>query len=216
MVGNDVVDLRDRESDPATLHPRFDARVFDASEREALARSDDPDTLRWQLWAAKEAAYKAVKKTDPRTVFSPARFRVALEPAAASRQRGVVVRSDDCFDVDVETRDGVVHAVARSSPPAASGAPERVVYGVLRMPADGARDPAGPGRVARSFSRERLAPLFDASPDELEIRKRGRVPEVWLRGARAGADLSLSHHGDVVAFACALPRVATGTSGGAE
>ena len=37
MVGNDIVDLRDPESQADGLHPRFDARVFTAPERDAIA-----------------------------------------------------------------------------------------------------------------------------------------------------------------------------------
>ena len=78
MVGNDVVDLRDPESAPETLHPRFDTRVFSEAERAAIAASPDAARLRWKLWAAKEAAYKLARKISPTTIFAPARFEVAL------------------------------------------------------------------------------------------------------------------------------------------
>jgi len=50
----------------------------------------------------------------------------------------------------------------------------------------------------------RLAETLGVDPADLEIRKRGRVPELCRRGRPAAADLSLSHHGAVVAFACEL------------
>ena len=64
LVGNDVVDLHDPQSQPEALHPRFDARVFSLGEREALGASSSPHSLRWSLWAAKESAYKLAKKLD--------------------------------------------------------------------------------------------------------------------------------------------------------
>ncbi len=79
MIGNDVVDLRDRDARPETLHPRFDARVFSPAERLALERSEDPDRQRWRLWSAKEAAYKLARKLDPSSTFSPSRFEVELD-----------------------------------------------------------------------------------------------------------------------------------------
>jgi len=226
MVGNDVVDLLDRESDPATLSARFDARVFAESERCLLRRSADGRVLRWQLWAAKEAAYKAVKKANPRAVFSPVRFVVALdaEEAGAGVRRGVVVRGALCCDVRVETREDAVHAVAflRRGPPSDAQRAEaagpvnalRLVHGLLRVCGDGARlaDPGAPGSLARAFSRGRLAPLLGVRESDLEIRKRGRVPELWLCSAPAPVDLSLSHHGAVVGFACELPGTRCGAT----
>ncbi len=64
-IGNDVVDLSDPETRQQGLHPRFDERVFDPRERALLGDSDSPHVLRWAFWAAKESAYKALKRLDP-------------------------------------------------------------------------------------------------------------------------------------------------------
>jgi len=61
MLGNDVVDLLDAESQPETFRPRFDERVFTEAERSEIAKSSRPLALRWALWSAKEAAYKLAK-----------------------------------------------------------------------------------------------------------------------------------------------------------
>ncbi len=93
MVGNDVVDLADRDARSQTYALRFDARVFDRSERAAIERAGSPQSLqspqstestesqRWRLWAAKEAAYKVARKENAGTVFTPARFGVRLDAA---------------------------------------------------------------------------------------------------------------------------------------
>ena len=77
MLGNDVVDLRDPETH--TRHPSFDARVFTETERRSLDASPDPHAMRQMLWAAKESAYKAARRRDPRVVFSPIRFETVLD-----------------------------------------------------------------------------------------------------------------------------------------
>ncbi len=87
MLGNDVVDLCDRDSHPTTLHPRFDERVFTDGERAALAASDSIGRERWRIWAAKEAAYKAARKLDARICFSPRRFVVDRHPGCGNRIR---------------------------------------------------------------------------------------------------------------------------------
>ena len=78
MVGNDVVDLADAEAAPGACHSRFDTRVFGERERRQLEMADDPQRMRWILWAAKESAYKAARRCEPRVIFSPARAPVRL------------------------------------------------------------------------------------------------------------------------------------------
>ena len=55
MVGNDIVDLRDRDSDPATLHPRFDERVFAPHER--------PPRGKVYVILQREARYRGMLRT---------------------------------------------------------------------------------------------------------------------------------------------------------
>ena len=44
MLGNDVVDLRDADSQPESFRPRFDIRVFTPEERRAISRDREPMT----------------------------------------------------------------------------------------------------------------------------------------------------------------------------
>jgi phosphopantetheinyl transferase (holo-ACP synthase) len=230
MIGNDVVDLKDDDSNPATQHPGFDARVFSESELERLNASPRRVELRWRLWAAKEAAYKAVSKVDPAIVFTPSRFRVELAPTGTSEgfATGTVSWGARRCRVTVLERDAAIHAVATLDAPDRSVASDRsaraeasqtkgsggslvpptVLCGVSRIDSGGAlrADPHAPSHVVRHFSRVRLAAELGVALDSLEIRTHGRIPQLWLAGARAEADLSLSHHGNVVAFACEIPR----------
>ena len=193
MVGNDVVDLRDDDALPEAA-PRFDARVFCADELASLDTSPRRARRRWRLWAAKEAAYKVALKQNPATIFAPSRFRVRLADEA---ELGVVEMPPGSVPVRIVEADGAVHAVAST----ASG---RLVTGVLRIDGRDRASGSDPGEIARRFAREQLAARLAVPIESLEIRKHGRVPELWQRGARAAADLSLSHHGDVVAFACEI------------
>src|SRR5574337_2138325 len=77
MVGNDVVDLADPQCLPLGTHPRFDQRVFAQSELRLIHASATPAWMRWMLWAAKESAYKILRKQDPAMTFAPRRFVVA-------------------------------------------------------------------------------------------------------------------------------------------
>ncbi len=67
-IGNDIVDLLAPEP---VLHPRYIERVFTANEQ-AFVREKRANL--WLTWAAKEAAYKAVKRWKPNAYFSPRTF----------------------------------------------------------------------------------------------------------------------------------------------
>ncbi len=187
MLGNDVVDLRDPEIDPRRLHPRFDRRVFGDDERAAIAGAADPLRTRWRLWAAKEAAYKAARRMDGRTVWSPVRFRVSLAPSEPRVEHGgrrFALRFDD--------DEGRVHALAWAA--GVTG----VVHAVERAASAGAADPSA---AVRALACRVVAERLDVAASALEVRRRERIPDLFRDGAPVGGALSLSHHGGLVAFA---------------
>jgi phosphopantetheinyl transferase (holo-ACP synthase) len=204
LIGNDVVDLRDADARPDALNRRFDARVFSSAERLALDRNSDPTRHRWRLWSAKEASYKVARKLDASASFSPVRFEVELDRDA----RGRVRYRGHCFAVRVLEREGGVHALARPE-----SAPEaELLHALLRLShgdGSGAPRPDELSRAVRRLACEHLAPRLGVAPGDLEIRKHDRIPQLWLGGEPLSADLSLSHHGELVAFACALRPVAS-------
>ena len=213
MVGNDVVDLLDSDSDPRALHPRFDGRVFTPAEREAIEASADPSEQRWRLWAAKEAAFKVLVKRQPGHGFAPRCFEVSLALEACGGEAGEHLRAGvvECAGEQISVRvarvDGALHAVATSAGDGAG------LCGFRRLPGGEPRDPHAPGRAARALAIEAVAQRLGVSPEKLEIRKRGRVPELWCAGAQLEADLSLSHHGAVVGFATDLGAVKAAVCG---
>jgi phosphopantetheinyl transferase (holo-ACP synthase) len=192
MIGNDVVDLAQRSTQPGARHPRFDARVFGARER-ALIGADATQRVRWVLWAAKEAAYKAAKKLDAALVWAPARFEVSLD----SRTSGRVRHGARELTLRIEESDDWVHAIARAEP---SAGDER--HAVAECSGDGA------SQAVRAFARACVAAQLGVADERVTIARRGRVPVLCVDRAPARADLSLSHHGRFVAFACELSEPA--------
>jgi phosphopantetheinyl transferase (holo-ACP synthase) len=190
MVGNDVVDLGDREVQGGPSHPRFDARVFSASERALLRRSARPELLRWTLWAAKEAAFKLARKRDPRVVFSPRRFVVALE----GPDRAVVCHTGLRLAVRIAAAGHALHALALEADPPG----ERLVWAVEP------RRRADPSRAARRLAARVLAEELGLPAAAFRFGRRGRAPTLAVEGGATRFDLSLSHHGRYVAFACQM------------
>ncbi len=198
MVGDDLVDLGDPEACDGSQHPRFDARVFAPAERATLAASPAAGRLRWMLWSAKEAAYKLARKLDPEVAFSPSRFVVSL---AADRPdwplRGRVAWPGGSARVQLRRVGDAIHATARDGDCVRGG----LVRGVAPLGAG-----EEPSRAARAFALRCVAGRLGHDPRELRILRRGRIPGLAVAGGGA-LDLSLSHHGGFVSFACELePR----------
>lgn len=194
-VGNDVVDLLDRDARPGALHPRFDQRVFTLAERAWIESQALPDRLRWTLWAAKESAFKAARKLDAEVPFHPRRFVARLTDHDHIE---VVHRAAGRFRVWVEEARDWIHAVALPAGDA-SGPPATAV--TLVEP-DAIAAPC-PGERARELARRAVAPLLAMDPDEIRVVLRDRIPHLSNAGRILPVDLSLSHHGRVVACAWA-------------
>jgi phosphopantetheinyl transferase len=182
MIGNDVVDLADAETRESAIHARFDARVFAPAELRGLARAGDRTRLRWSLWAAKEAAYKAAKRIDPALGFSPVSFVVEL----GEDGRGIVVSAAGRFAVDVAADEACLHAVATTGPAALRAA--------FRTNASGDASLA-----ARRFALADAARELGVDPARTTIETSGRLP--WLRVGERRLPLSLSHHGSWIGYA---------------
>ncbi|HYN02780.1 MAG TPA: 4'-phosphopantetheinyl transferase superfamily protein [Vicinamibacteria bacterium] len=193
-VGNDVVDLADPDTRLGGLHSRWGERVFCAPECEALEASPSRHLLHWALWAAKESAYKARKRLEPETVFSPKEFEVELSPlpAAEGVAVGRVCHRGEVFELEVHLDGASVHAVATSADEGGT----RVLWKVESALGN-------PGVAARRLAASSISSALGLDPDELRIV--GRPPVAICRDRRVEVGVSLSHHGRFVAFACTLP-----------
>ena len=200
MLGNDVVDLADRDTRADALHPGFDDRVLAPDERRWLRASPQRERDRWVLWAAKESAYKAARRLDQHVVFSPIRFAVRLRSDPRGFE-GHVSYAGQRFSVSVEVGTHFVHAVCRVEP-WAGAAP---LCAVRVVPGDVALAPAAASAEVRRLARRAIAATLDLAPTSLSFGRSGRLPVLRVRGRANGSVLSLSHHGRCAAFAVALP-----------
>ncbi len=196
-LGNDVIDLADPEARLDGLHPRFVERVFTPAERAALDAGEERLVLHWAQWAAKESAYKALARLEPRTVFAPRAFEVELPgpPGDGVPAAGRVRHGTRSFALEVSRRGDALHALAwRPDGPGATA---------IRSAVGAAGD--DPGAAVRRLAARDIAAALTLGPDEPRIA--GRPPVATRRGRWLPVVLSLSHHGRFVAFAWAAPRL---------
>ncbi len=228
MLGNDVVDLRDAESQPESFRSRFDERVFTPEERRAIARDPQPRIRRWAHWAAKEAAFKLGKQLDPDFVFAPGRLEVRFDSGAPGsgrrlEHRGVVEwigASERTPLGTIEVRSSEtqerVHLVAL---------PAGADWGAVDFAVEALETPTtDPSVSVRRLAVREIARSLGVEPDRLSIGRRAsrdsdparsakaaaglpsRVPTVVLDGVETSLALSLSHHGRWVGYAM-TPRI---------
>lgn len=190
-IGNDVVDLGDPITAVAHLRPRWLRRVFCADEVERITAAAAPAAVAWSLFAAKEAAFKALSKRRERLVFAHRQFRVAAD-------LGSVRHGELTLTLRVDQDGDCIHAVAVLG---SSAAPAQQV----------AQVPPGAdlGRAARALLCGAQASRLGCRPEDLTV-VRAPVPGSWdgygpprlhRRGVPVAGDVSLSHDGRYVAFA---------------
>ena len=225
FVGVDVVDLRDPRCVGKADDARFLARVLNDVERRALATAPDRDATLWRLWTAKEAAFKVVSKVrgEP-PAFVHAAFRVELPRPQETSGLGSVEWEEISVFIRWHEMPGRIAAlawngVAADPPPEwAWGAagdldpdPSAPIEALLLKLSERERPPVHSRNSAlvRSAARASLARGLDVEEARIEIvcgeGPKGRVPpEVLIDGRAAPADVSLSHHGEWLAWAIRL------------
>ncbi len=199
-MGNDVVDLADPENVGKSGDDRFCRRVFNAGELALVAGSSQPDMILWALWAAKEAAYKAVSRFDGSVCSIPRKYPVVIEESAnqgcCMPLRGTVATPAGDIPVCIFVEKEALHAIAAGT----TAELEKIVFHVEPLH----RDAADTGRFARKILLVELARRLDCAVGELAVlkeEKRPWAPWVTRRDVRLPVSISLSHDGRFAAFA---------------
>ena len=198
LVGNDVVDLGDAEARLGNLHPRFVERVFVREERRRIFCSPDPKVSLWTYWAAKESAYKALKKVEREAAFAPSAWVVELGSRhGPGLLRGSASGGGHRFDLEITRSAEWIHALATLG--SGSSGADCILSGVERCPAR-----QDPSMAVRTAAVRALSNRLGLAAEGLSI-DRSKPPRLVGHAQANGLDLSLSHHGRWVSFAAALP-----------
>ena len=111
-VGNDLVDLTEKENEDRPKNVRFVNRVLTEKERRLLNESADKVTTFALLWSGKEAAYKVLKKIDSSIFFSHSQFVVTIKKCQTGGHEGHVFYKGYQIPVSWETDPKWVHCLA--------------------------------------------------------------------------------------------------------
>lgn len=191
MIGNDVIDLIDPESQPQRQHRRFDKLAFSSEERRVLRRMGNSHTQRWAMWAAKESAYKLFKQTDSSVRFTPRRFEVSWE----AHDRCTVANNGNIAWVQLRFGVDYVHALALAEAPNDDCLLPPVA--IIRLDSPPQRPPSV---EIRKLVKQMAALWLDRSPADLQVVTEEKIPRLVNANGDHCAHLSLSHHGRYMAF----------------
>ncbi|MEE2657710.1 MAG: 4'-phosphopantetheinyl transferase superfamily protein [Candidatus Latescibacterota bacterium] len=188
VIGNDVVHIADPGIAEYHRRTRFVERICAPEEWARIGDDEEGRLLLWNLWAAKEAAYKAVMKLRAGIVFAHRRFVVD----ESLRE----VRYDDLvLPLWSDHAEDWLHAVVTNgAEPGLSRVKEK-------------SPECHQSQAVRDFACRAIAEAFAIEEGGLEIVRPDEAddrvgPPVLTRGGEAiDIDLSLSHDGPFVACA---------------
>ncbi len=196
LIGNDIVDLAEEDCTAPNWFVRFCRKVLSESEERHVHSSSLPRTTLWSYWAAKEAAYKAVRRIHPEFEFEYKEFFVS--------------ESFDCVQVNeidlrlqLAVNNDCIHALCWNEAAAAN----RIYSWVEKMPPDCQISYSAESKFVRRLLVERLADEMNISVNSLHLfapRFGGAAPEVYCNFPSGRFPVSLSHHGRFAASAAAI------------
>jgi phosphopantetheinyl transferase (holo-ACP synthase) len=208
VIGNDIVDLRLSGNRGKSGDRRFLDRVCTPEEKAFIGEfADHSDRRLWVVWAAKEAAYKALAKRDAFIDAVPVQYRtvfhrvVPIAEAATGRllsfQGRVQTPAGEAFFQACST----VHHVHCLAVAGGDALPAGIEWCILDLP-----EGQDPSSWLRRAALEALARRLGVPVQRLAISRfpgpRGKGPPRVLEGSRLlDVDLSLSHDGSYGAYA---------------
>jgi len=182
---------------------RFLKKVLTAAETESVRKADDPAAALWSFWAAKEAAYKIIKKINNGASFLPRRWEVFLRPAARRYFDGEVALGGK-FKVFIRLflHEEFLHCLAADG----AGALDEIIYAHSIFPDEKDIAAEGASSYLRDFAARKIAEHLSLNASAVRIERNivegePGPPRLYLVDDASFGDISLSHDGRFVAFA---------------
>ena len=180
MIGNDVIDLHYTALHSKWQHPRFMDKLFTDQEQDRINSSRLSFTTIWELWAIKEAAYKAYIQNNPGRFYNPKAFEC----------NGTGVRYKD-FKIEVQTSisSSLIYAETKSN--------KKVLRNIIKMPIHVQKQ----GDILRRSLLSEVSKFFDIELEMLNIKYgQSGVPNLYQKESKLDIDLSMTHHGSFAAY----------------
>ncbi|MEN6375040.1 MAG: 4'-phosphopantetheinyl transferase superfamily protein [Smithella sp.] len=183
---------------------RYQKKILTNVEIEFVNDSENPDKVLWSLWACKETAYKAIRKSYAGLSFLPRQWSVQLNGYDKMLTEGEVVIPglNTVFVRLFYLPEGCVHCVGADN----WADLDNIIWGMETLQEFTAGESIEPSLFVRECLVRKLAELYQLNSRKLEIRreKEGgelQPPQLYYENRKASCDISLSHDGKFVAYA---------------
>ncbi|WP_462266766.1 4'-phosphopantetheinyl transferase superfamily protein [Mucilaginibacter sp.] len=194
-IGNDVVALAHIQPERTCQH-RFYNKILSPAEHQLYYALPAGSLLFehyvWLLWSAKESAYKFLKRQQPHLVFSPTRFIIQNLSATLlpGEYSGTVSYQSTRLPFCSILTSGYIHTVVSTNLPL-------VTYRVSKVDTNSYDVQSA---AVRTLTLKHLAALMPSQALNITKHITG-YPEVRKGNQIADIPLSLSHHGNFIAYA---------------
>lgn len=184
-LGNDIVDRKAT----AGHNPRFQDRILNPTEKSRREHWSLDEPFLWFYWAAKEAAYKAIRQSRD----IPFHHREFLVSEDMTR----IIWQDESFQLQIMEDADAIFAVATD------GRLAQCHSQIAAFPDEPA--PALHSDKARALLLDLAALHLGFPRAALAIQTDKRIPKLIHQGKPLPHALSLTHHGRYVAASLAVP-----------
>jgi holo-[acyl-carrier protein] synthase len=186
MIGNDIVDLILALQIPKTENIRFLKKICSEDEIDFILKSDVPELSLWRVWSMKESAYKIIVKKSGINLFIPKKIITKF----IDKKNGKIYSEWGEFLSITEQDDFFLHTVTTDK--------DCRPFSSIRK----SNDKNQSLEVRNLLVRE----LSEIHPEKyklenLSIVKKERVPYLHYENKAMNFDISLSHHGEWLAYA---------------
>jgi holo-[acyl-carrier protein] synthase len=181
MLGNDIVDLNHLPKEERSLSKPYLSKICSNREIDKILNSEHPNLCLWSIWTMKESAYKIAMKLGAERAFNPKKFETFQVDANAgliSSDYGTMI-SATIFD------ENFIHSVAFLS--------NSNAYKSGQLICSDNQSEAVRQAIIQDFRTQN--PL----QNRVEVIMQQDIP--FLSSDQGFVDISLSHHGDFIAWA---------------
>lgn len=184
-LGNDIVDRRAT----AGHNPRFTDRILNPLEKSRRPSWSADEPFLWFYWAAKEAAYKAIRQSRD----IPFHHREFIVSEDMTR----IVWKDEILQLQIMQDADAIFALATD------GQTSQCHSQIAAFPEEPA--PALHSEKARALLLDLAALHLSLPRADLTIQAENRIPKLLHQGKPLPHAMSLTHHGRYVAASLAVP-----------
>jgi phosphopantetheinyl transferase (holo-ACP synthase) len=112
MIGNDIVDLYLSRVESNWKRKGFLEKIFTIHEQQLILKSENPETMVWNLWSRKEAVYKIYHRQTKIRAFIPKQLECNELGVSQNKILGKVTVNGCDYYTETEVNSDFIYTIA--------------------------------------------------------------------------------------------------------